>query len=82
MLPAGLTPDEKAEALSFFWFLGCQVTGSNDERTDPARYQHRGAPAFGTLIVLLLVAGSLRIMANLNSDMMPLGQLTNLQMER
>ncbi len=82
MLPAGLTPDEKAERRSFFWFLDCQVTGSNDERTDPARYQHREAPAFGVLIVLLVVARSLRIMANLNSDMMPMGQMTNLQMER
>ena len=43
LLPPGLTPDKKAEGRSFFWFLDWQFTGSNDELTDPARYQYREA---------------------------------------
>ena len=43
ILPPGLTPDEKAEGRAFFWFLDWQFTGSNDEITDPARYQYREA---------------------------------------
>jgi cytochrome o ubiquinol oxidase operon protein cyoD len=39
------------------------------------------ALAFGILIVLLVVAGSLWIMANLNANMMPAGELMNLQMQ-
>jgi cytochrome o ubiquinol oxidase subunit IV len=38
------------------------------------------ALAFGVLIVILVVAGSLRIMTNLNENMMP-GELMNLQMQ-
>jgi hypothetical protein len=43
LLPAGLQPDEKAGGRAFFWFLDWQFTGSNDELTDPARYQYREA---------------------------------------
>jgi cytochrome o ubiquinol oxidase operon protein cyoD len=39
------------------------------------------ALAFGVLIVLLVVAGSLWIMANLNANMMPPAELMNLQMQ-
>jgi cytochrome o ubiquinol oxidase subunit IV len=39
------------------------------------------ALAFGVLIVLLVVAGSLWIMANLNANMMPPSELMNLQMQ-
>ena len=35
--------DEKSEGRAFFWFLDWQFTGSNDELTDPARYQYREA---------------------------------------
>jgi acetoacetate decarboxylase len=43
LLPNGLTPDEKSGGRAFFWFLDWQFTGSNDELTDPARYQYREA---------------------------------------
>ena len=43
LLPRGLMPDEKSGGRSFFWFLDWQFTGSNDELTDPARYQYREA---------------------------------------
>jgi acetoacetate decarboxylase len=43
LLPPGVTPDEKSEGRAFFWFLDWQFTGSNDEVTDPARYQYREA---------------------------------------
>ena len=43
LLPRGLTPDEKSSGRAFFWFLDWQFTGSNDEVTDPARYQYREA---------------------------------------
>jgi cytochrome o ubiquinol oxidase subunit IV len=39
------------------------------------------ALAFGMLIVFLVVAGSIWIMANLNANMMPAGDLMNLQMQ-
>jgi cytochrome o ubiquinol oxidase operon protein cyoD len=39
------------------------------------------ALAFGVLIVFLVVAGSLWIMAHLNHNMMPMEQMTNLQMQ-
>jgi cytochrome o ubiquinol oxidase subunit IV len=39
------------------------------------------ALAFGIVIVLLVVAGSLVIMANLNENMMPSPELMNLQMQ-
>jgi cytochrome o ubiquinol oxidase subunit IV len=39
------------------------------------------ALAFGVLIVILVVAGSLWIMANLNDSMMPPAELMNLQMQ-
>src|ERR1700684_535519 len=41
LLPPGLTPDEKSGGRAFWWFLDWQFTGSNDELTDPARYQYR-----------------------------------------
>src|ERR1700739_2235925 len=43
LLPPGLTADEKSGGRAFFWFLDWQFTGSNDELTDPARYQYREA---------------------------------------
>ena len=43
LLPPGMTPDEKSAGRAFFWFLDWQFTGSNDEITDPARYQYREA---------------------------------------
>jgi acetoacetate decarboxylase len=43
LLPPGMTPDEKSGGRAFFWFLDWQFTGSNDELTDPARYQYREA---------------------------------------
>jgi acetoacetate decarboxylase len=43
LLPAGLTPDENSAGRAFFWFLDWQFTASNDELTDPARYQYREA---------------------------------------
>jgi acetoacetate decarboxylase len=43
LLPPGLTPDRKSAGRAFFWFLDWQFTGSNDELTDPARYQYREA---------------------------------------
>jgi Acetoacetate decarboxylase (ADC) len=45
LLPPGLSLDEKSEGRGFFWFFDWQFTGSNDERTDPARYQYREALA-------------------------------------
>jgi len=43
LLPPGLSLDKKSEGRAFFWFLDWQFTGSNDELTDPARYQYREA---------------------------------------
>jgi acetoacetate decarboxylase len=43
LLPRGMTVDEKSGGRAFFWFLDWQFTGSNDELTDPARYQYREA---------------------------------------
>ena len=43
LLPAGVTADENSGGRAFFWFLDWQFTGSNDELTDPARYQYREA---------------------------------------
>src|SRR5271168_3104827 len=43
LLPPGLTADEGSGGRAFFWFLDWQFTGSNDELTDPARYQYREA---------------------------------------
>jgi acetoacetate decarboxylase len=43
LLPPGLKPDTNAGGRAFFWFLDWQFTGSNDELTDPARYQYREA---------------------------------------
>src|SRR3954454_24467406 len=43
LLPPGVTPDEKSGGGASFWFLDWQFTGSNDELTDPARYQYREA---------------------------------------
>jgi len=40
------------------------------------------ALAFGMLIVILVIGGSLWIMTNLNSNMMPSTDLMNLQMQR
>jgi acetoacetate decarboxylase len=43
LLPPGLAPDKKSGGRAFFWFLDWQFTGSDDELTDPARYQYREA---------------------------------------
>ncbi|MFZ0553103.1 MAG: acetoacetate decarboxylase family protein [Steroidobacteraceae bacterium] len=43
LLPPGLTADGKSAGRAFFWFLDWQYTASNDELTDPARYQYREA---------------------------------------
>jgi acetoacetate decarboxylase len=43
LLPPGIEPDPGAAGRAFFWFLDWQFTGSNDELTDPARYQYREA---------------------------------------
>jgi acetoacetate decarboxylase len=43
LLPPGLSLDQKSNGRAFFWFLDWQFTGSNDEVTDPARYQYREA---------------------------------------
>ena len=49
--------------------------------TGPDNTNNVLALAFGILIVLLVVAGSLVIMANLNVNMMPSPELMNLQMQ-
>src|ERR1700752_3500941 len=43
LLPPGMQQDPKAAGRAFFLFLDWQFTGSNDELTDPARYQYREA---------------------------------------
>jgi acetoacetate decarboxylase len=43
LLPPGVTVDEASGGRAFFWFLDWQFTASNDEITDPARYQYREA---------------------------------------
>jgi acetoacetate decarboxylase len=43
LLPPGVTVDKKSDGRAFCWFLDWQFTGSNDEITDPARYQYREA---------------------------------------
>ncbi|XAZ21226.1 acetoacetate decarboxylase family protein (plasmid) [Sinorhizobium sp. B11] len=43
LLPPGMSPDVQSAGRAFFWFLDWQFTGSNDEHTDPARYQYREA---------------------------------------
>ena len=49
--------------------------------TGPDNTNNVLALAFGILIVLLVVAGSLFIMTNLNENMMPPPELMNLQMQ-
>src|SRR5476651_1126205 len=43
LFPPGVKPDAKSAGRAFFWFLDWQFTASNDELTDPARYQYREA---------------------------------------
>ncbi len=43
LLPPNVTLDPKSDGRALFWFLDWQFTGSNDEITDPARYQYREA---------------------------------------
>ena len=43
LLPPGVVLDEKSGGRAFFWFLDWQYTASDDELTDPARYQYREA---------------------------------------
>jgi cytochrome o ubiquinol oxidase subunit IV len=47
--------------------------------TGPDNTNNVMALAFGVLIVLLVVGGSLWIMANLNQNMMPMDQLMQMQ---
>jgi cytochrome o ubiquinol oxidase operon protein cyoD len=47
--------------------------------TGPDNVNNVMALAFGVLIVLLLLAGSLWIMANLNHNMMPMDQIMQMQ---
>jgi cytochrome o ubiquinol oxidase subunit IV len=49
--------------------------------TGPDNTNNVMALAFGVLIVALVVVGSLLIMADLNDNMMPAADLTNLQMQ-
>jgi Acetoacetate decarboxylase (ADC) len=42
-LPPSVTADERSSGRAFFRFLDLQLTGSNDEVTDPARYRYREA---------------------------------------
>ncbi len=49
--------------------------------TGPDNTNNVLALAFGVLIVFLVVAGSLWIMANLNHNMAPMDQLTNLHLQ-
>ena len=49
--------------------------------TGPDNTNNVLALAFGVLIVILVVAGSLWIMSNLNDNMMPPAELMNLQMQ-
>ena len=49
--------------------------------TGPDNTNNVLALAFGVLIVLLVMAGSLVIMTNLNSSMMPPGDLMDMQMK-
>ena len=50
--------------------------------TGPDNTNNVLALAFGMLIVILVVGGSLLIMTNLNDNMMPAADLMNLQMQR
>ncbi len=50
LLPPGVTPDAKSGGRAFFWFLDWQYTSSNDELTDPARYQYREAFALAEAV--------------------------------
>jgi acetoacetate decarboxylase len=43
VLPPGLDADKGSAGRAFWWFLDWQFTASNDELTDPARYQYREA---------------------------------------
>jgi cytochrome o ubiquinol oxidase subunit IV len=47
--------------------------------TAPDNTNNALALAFGVLIVLLLIGGSLWIMANLNHNMMPIDQIMRMQ---
>ncbi len=47
--------------------------------TGPDNVNNVMALAFGVLIVLLLIGGSLWIMEHLNHNMMPLGQVMQMQ---
>jgi hypothetical protein len=60
------------------WSRHC---GALPGRSGPDNTNNVLALAFGVLIVLLVVAGSLVIVANLNENMMPSPELMNLQMQ-
>jgi len=48
--------------------------------TGPDNTNNVLALAFGVLIVALIMAGSLWIMSNMNANMMPMREMTNMQM--
>ena len=50
--------------------------------TGPDNANNALAVAFGTLIIVLVGAGTLWIMANLNANMMPTDTMSNLQLQR
>ena len=50
--------------------------------TGPDNVNNALAVAFGILIIVLVGAGSLWIMANLNANMAPMAGMTNLQLQR
>jgi cytochrome o ubiquinol oxidase subunit IV len=50
--------------------------------TGPDNSNNVLALAFGVMVVFLVVAGSLWIMANLNSNMQPMADMMNMQMQR
>ncbi|WP_174278982.1 cytochrome o ubiquinol oxidase subunit IV [Sphingomonas bacterium] len=49
--------------------------------TGPDNVNNALAVAFGVLIIVLVGAGSLWIMSNLNANMMPMDAMTNLQIQ-
>ena len=50
--------------------------------TGPDNTNNALAVAFGVLIIVLVGAGTLWIMANLNANMMPTEQMTNIHLQR
>jgi cytochrome o ubiquinol oxidase subunit IV len=59
--------------------MGVHLVFFLDITTGPDNVNNVMALAFGVLIVLLLLAGSLWIMANMNHNMMPMDQIMQMQ---